>query len=289
MLVLSELGLRLKNARAEKNISLEELQSTTKIQKRYLQAIEEGNLDILPGHFYARAFVKSYADAVGIDPEILLEEHASELPTVSRQVVEIPARVHHRKIRGTRKASRFLALLPLVVVVFFIISIFIGAWFFLQDKSVIDDGTPEEQVQSPDVEGGRNDEALKLADGTVEEEIDEEVEEETVEEVEQEVEVVETKGKETIYNLINAEEFTFKIDLHGKSYVEIDNGKGKMFHAATEDGGKTLKFDFSEEETIRFNFGASNNVKLYINEVPFEFPLDIVHQKVTFHFIKYRN
>lgn len=289
MLVLSELGLRLKNARAEKNISLEELQSTTKIQKRYLQAIEDGNLDILPGHFYARAFVKSYADAVGIDPEIIFEEHASELPTASKQIVEIPARIQQRKIRGTKRSRRFLALLPLLLVVIFIISIFIGAWYILQGNSVIDDGTQEEQGQSPNVEGGRNEDALKQAEGVEEElETEEEVKEEIVEEekIEQLIEFVETKGKETIFNLINAEEFAVKIDLLGKSYVGIDNRKGKTFHAVTEDGGKTLKFDFSEEETIQFNFGASNNVNLFINEVLFEFPLDIVHQKVTFHFIK---
>lgn len=288
MLVLSELGLRLKNARAEKNISLEELQSTTKIQKRYLQAIEEGNLDILPGHFYARAFVKSYADAVGIDPEILFVEYASELPTKSKQGVEIPARIQHRKIRVTKKTRRLLALLPLVVVIVFIISIFVGAWYFLQDNSLVEDGIQEEQAQSPAVEGGRNDEALKTEGVEEEIEMDEEVEEEIVEEeeVQQEVELIETKDNETIFNLINAEEFTFKIDLLGKSYVGIDNRKGKTFHAVTEDGGKTLMFDFSGEETIQFNFGASNNVKLFINEEPFEFPLDIVHQKVTFHFIK---
>lgn len=289
MLVLSELGLRLKNARAEKNLSLEELQSTTKIQKRYLEAIEEGNLDILPGHFYARAFVKSYADAVGIDPEILFEEYASELPTANKQVVEIPARVQQRKLRGTKKTRRFLALLPLVVVVVFIISIFIGVWLVLQDNTALDDRNQEEQAQSPAVEGGRNDDAFNPAEDVEEEEVVEE--EEQVEEViEQEIVFIETKDNETFFNLINTDEFIAKIELHGKSYIgienRIDNRKGKTFHAVTEDGGKTLQFDFSEEETIQFNFGASNNVKLFINDEPFEFPLDIIHQKVTFHFSK---
>ncbi|WBX79510.1 helix-turn-helix domain-containing protein [Virgibacillus salarius] len=42
-----EIGARLKEAREAKNLSLESLQETTKIQKRYLLAIEEGNLHIL--------------------------------------------------------------------------------------------------------------------------------------------------------------------------------------------------------------------------------------------------
>jgi cytoskeletal protein RodZ len=56
---LTELGKLLKEKREEKGMSLEELQTATKIQKRYLAAIEEGNYDVLPGTFYARAFIKN--------------------------------------------------------------------------------------------------------------------------------------------------------------------------------------------------------------------------------------
>lgn len=48
--------------------------------KRYLEAIERGNFDILPGKFYARAFIKEYAAAVGLDAKELLEEHKEEIP-----------------------------------------------------------------------------------------------------------------------------------------------------------------------------------------------------------------
>lgn len=291
MLALSELGLRLKNAREEKKITLDELQNITKIQKRYLLAIEEGKLEMLPGQFYARAFVKSYSEAVGIDPELLFEEHASELPASNKQKeAEIPPRVQTRKTGGTKKTRRLLALLPSVVAVVFIISIFVGVWYFLQGNSVNNEGIPKNQVQSP-VEGGRDNVALNPP-GVEEEPEEEEVpeEEEPIEEIpEQELIVVETKGNETIYNLVNAEEFAFKVELQGKSYVGIDNRKGKTFHASNVDGGKSLTFDFSEEETIQFNFGASNNVNLFVNDVPFEFPQDIVHQKVTFHFQKDRS
>ncbi|MCT8139882.1 helix-turn-helix domain-containing protein [Anaerobacillus sp. CMMVII] len=283
---MSELGSRLKQAREERKLTLEELQSITKIQKRYLLAIEEGNLDMLPGQFYARAFVKSYAEAVGINPDLIFEEHANELPASNKKEAEIPPRVQKRKTGGTKKTQRFLALLPSVIAVVFIMAILVGVWYFLQTNSTADEGIPKEQLQSP-VEGGRDEEALKTVEEETDEEAvtEEEVEEDPVEEVpQQELVVVETIRNETIYNLVNATEFTFKIDLQGKSYVGIDNRKGKTFHAANVDGGKSLNFDFSEEETIQFNFGASNNVNLFINDEPFEFPQDIVHQKVTFHF-----
>ncbi len=284
MLALSELGLRLKNAREERKLSLEELQSITKIQKRYLQAIEEGKLDTLPGQFYARAFVKSYAEAVGMDPEMVFEEHANELPTSNKKAAEIPPRVPSKRAAGMKKSRRFLTLLPSVVAIVFIISIFVGFWYFLQDNAVVEEGFPKTELEAP-VEGSRDNSAL-TPETEEPKEAEEEVVEEVVEEVipQQELVVMETKGNETIYELVNASEFAFKIELQGKSYIGIDNRKGKTFHAANVEGGKALTFDFSEEETIQFNFGASNNVQLFINEEPFEFPQDIVHQKVTFHF-----
>ena len=54
---MNEIGEILKEARIQQGYTLDDLQQTTKIQKRYLQAIEDGNPDILPGRFYARAFV----------------------------------------------------------------------------------------------------------------------------------------------------------------------------------------------------------------------------------------
>jgi cytoskeletal protein RodZ len=287
VVVLSELGLRLKNAREEKKITLEELQNMTKIQKRYLQAIEEGKLEMLPGKFYARAFVRSYSEAVGIDPEQLFVEHANELPASQKSSAEIPPRIQSRKTVTTKKTQRVLALLPSVLAIVFLLTIGVGLWYFFQDNEPFDEAIPKNQVESP-VTGGRDDGALKQEGEEEEVDLEEEVKEEEIEEEvpQQEFIFVETKGKETIYQLVNATEFLFKIELQGKSYVGIDNRKGKTFYADNVDSGKVLNFDFSEEEMIHFNFGASDNVALFINEELFEFPQEIVHQKVTFQFQK---
>jgi cytoskeletal protein RodZ len=61
---VTELGNRLKEARLAKGLSLEDLQSITKIQKRYLIGIEEGNYSSMPGNFYVRAFVKQYQQLI---------------------------------------------------------------------------------------------------------------------------------------------------------------------------------------------------------------------------------
>ena len=80
MLFLTELGNRLKEARLVKGLSLDDLQEITKIQKRYLIGIEEGNFSSMPGKFYVRAFIKQYAEAVGLEPEEIFEKFNSEIP-----------------------------------------------------------------------------------------------------------------------------------------------------------------------------------------------------------------
>lgn len=77
---MSELGQLLRKARLDKGITLDDLQETTKIRKRYLEAIEEGNYKVLPGSFYVRAFIKSYAEAVGHNPNELLYTYHNEIP-----------------------------------------------------------------------------------------------------------------------------------------------------------------------------------------------------------------
>ncbi|GMA48914.1 hypothetical protein GCM10025857_02710 [Alicyclobacillus contaminans] len=51
---MKELGRVLRNRREQLNITLDELQEKTKIRKRYLIALEDGDWDLLPGDVYAR-------------------------------------------------------------------------------------------------------------------------------------------------------------------------------------------------------------------------------------------
>ncbi|MGC5324025.1 helix-turn-helix domain-containing protein [Brevibacillus sp. SYSU BS000544] len=98
---MSELGQVLQRAREEKGISLDDVQRITKIQRRYLEAIERGHFHILPGHFYARAFIKSYAEAVGLDPNHILSHFQSDLPAQPPQ--EQMERLRRRRVAASKE------------------------------------------------------------------------------------------------------------------------------------------------------------------------------------------
>lgn len=73
-----ELGIRLRKAREERGISLEQAQADTKIRLRYLVALEDGDHQLIPGDVYARGFLRIYGKYLGLDPCELLEQLRKE-------------------------------------------------------------------------------------------------------------------------------------------------------------------------------------------------------------------
>jgi transcriptional regulator with XRE-family HTH domain len=69
------IGIRLRTAREQAGISHEELAASTRISKTYLQRLEEGAFDRLPGPAYVCGFMRSYASQVGLDGDLLVQEY----------------------------------------------------------------------------------------------------------------------------------------------------------------------------------------------------------------------
>jgi transcriptional regulator with XRE-family HTH domain len=152
---VSDLGSILRKARLERKISLDDLQEVTKIRKRYLEAIEEGNYKVLPGSFYVRAFIKSYAEAVGLDPTEVLNMYQTTNPTpVTEQPVVETIRHKRKSVRNTEKLSRWASS---VMFVCFILLIF-GIVYYYTYKNA--KGTPADnkpsQTQSPRITDSTN-------------------------------------------------------------------------------------------------------------------------------------
>lgn len=72
------IGEVLKFERKKQNLTLDDIQQKAKVQKKYLQLIENDQFDLLPSTFYTRAFIRQYAKAVGLDDQKLIDAYASE-------------------------------------------------------------------------------------------------------------------------------------------------------------------------------------------------------------------
>ncbi|WP_429970698.1 helix-turn-helix domain-containing protein [Fructilactobacillus sp. Tb1] len=104
------IGKELSSAREKAGLSIDAVQKDTKIQKKYLVAIENNDFDALPGKFYVRAFVKSFANAVGLDGDKFINQYIPEENTPGEvksnaQPVENQAPTASRAVRPSAEES----------------------------------------------------------------------------------------------------------------------------------------------------------------------------------------
>ena len=116
-----EIGNSLREARVRRALGYPEVELATKIRAKYIRALEEEDFDILPSETYARGFLRAYADYLGLDGQLYVDEFGSRFGSAWRedQAHRQPSRV--RAHRGVERRAVVLALAgiaALVVLVF---------------------------------------------------------------------------------------------------------------------------------------------------------------------------
>src|SRR5919204_2479993 len=91
-----ELGESLAAARRRQGLELPAVEAATCIRAKHLASLEHERFDALPGRAYARAFLKGYADFLGLETALFLEEFDARWPEEEVEVapVRIPRRRH---------------------------------------------------------------------------------------------------------------------------------------------------------------------------------------------------
>jgi len=124
---MDDFGGRLRQARERRGISLRQVAANTKIAAAALDALERNDISKLPGGIFSRAFVRSYAVEVGLDPDETVREFLERFnqeaaPTAAAVAAEVPE--HERQFElQQRKAAHALmfaaVLLPVLALVGF--------------------------------------------------------------------------------------------------------------------------------------------------------------------------
>ena len=286
MLQVTELGNRLKEARLAKNLSLDDLQTITKIQKRYLIGIEEGNYDSMPGNFYVRAFIKQYAEALDLNPDEIFETYKNEIPASHNDEMHHLSRVKtHKSISDGN--SKIFDILPKVLIGVFVIGVASVLYYFVanhagDDKNeAISNDTQQVKLEKSDEleKVNANETAKKDTTETKSEEKAADTKEDTTPAVEttpkQELTPVQTQGRTTTYDLKNADKFVIKLVSKGQTWVSIKNGKQKTFFQGTLIKGKTESQtqDLSAENMAVIRVGNAADTEIYVNDQKLEYAI----------------
>lgn len=101
---MESIGKLLRETRERLGLTQEEVERATRIRCRYLQALEDGDLDSLPSPVQSRGFLRNYADFLGLDPDAVLLQYAEAIhglaednrrgaePSAQRARVQVQAR-----------------------------------------------------------------------------------------------------------------------------------------------------------------------------------------------------
>jgi transcriptional regulator with XRE-family HTH domain len=72
---MPEIGATLREARMRARIDISDIEAETKIRAKYLRALENEEWNLLPGPTYVKSFLRTYAEALGLDAKLLVEEY----------------------------------------------------------------------------------------------------------------------------------------------------------------------------------------------------------------------
>ena len=125
------IGDTLREARMRQKIDITEIEAKTKIRAKYLRAMENEEFDLLPGSTFAKSFLRTYAEALGLDAHRLLDEYRAQyepreegdLPPLAGQPRGRSPRDRRDRRYERRPPGRGAAILGLILVAVIVLAV----------------------------------------------------------------------------------------------------------------------------------------------------------------------
>jgi hypothetical protein len=132
-----DIGSSLREARTRQGLDFEEMESRTKVRAKYLRFLEDERFEQLPGHTYTKGFLRVYADSLGLDGDLYVDEYNSRYVGGEDDLARLPrARpTDTRRDRGRgsgRSESRTVVVALAAILV--LTALVIAAWRFGGDE-----------------------------------------------------------------------------------------------------------------------------------------------------------
>lgn len=168
-------GYTLRQERERQNLSINDIEQGTSIRAIYIEAIENGEYDKLPGKVYTKGFIKNYAKFLGLDADAMAKEFAADIaelypaeeppPTegetaqATDKPVEVkpvtPIKQQEKKPLGhsIQQEGRNLPNIPIIAAVVLLVMLAAGAGFLLggsgENVAKVDPPVQQEQNVTP--------------------------------------------------------------------------------------------------------------------------------------------
>jgi cytoskeleton protein RodZ len=147
-----EIGNSLREARLRQGLEIPRIEADTKIRGKYLRALEEEQFEVLPGDTYVKGFLRTYADYLGLEGQLYLDEYNSRFTTTEELS---PAQSAAPRRRRRRVESNFVvvALAGIVAVTVLVVVGLAGIGSGSDDDPPLP-GTTTEQTTTESSAGG---------------------------------------------------------------------------------------------------------------------------------------
>jgi cytoskeleton protein RodZ len=155
---MAEIGETLREARMRRRIDMTEVETATKIRGKYLRALENEEWDLLPGPTFVKSFLRTYAEYLGLDSRLLVEEYRQRFERPATQDLTPFSAGRNLGRTGRRRRARLAAIQPVMVIGIGVIALL--AVFYVLGKLGPDDETPpaanrvQERTPTPTPDGG---------------------------------------------------------------------------------------------------------------------------------------
>lgn len=132
-LKMKELGEMLKQRRKEMSLSLKEVENATSIRMTYLQALEDGEMNLLISPVYAQGFFKQYAAFLGMDGEHFIRENPDVF--CKRETQEFAYGIGTLEVRGSPGSG--VKWFPNALWILTFVLVLLTAWYFAKFFGVL--------------------------------------------------------------------------------------------------------------------------------------------------------
>jgi hypothetical protein len=120
-----EIGTSLREARLRQTLDFPEIEHATKIRSKYLRALEEEQFEVLPAQTYVKGFLRTYAEFLGLDGQLYVDEYNSRY--VSREE-DVPLKPRRSTGGGPSRRTESSVILGALIGIAIVFALVIAAW-----------------------------------------------------------------------------------------------------------------------------------------------------------------